>query len=82
MQSVYDVDRVLQALDGRGSTADRERAEKQLIALLALPLARPDAVEVLGLSEYPKVMALLAPTSRKVRLCKLRTDLGSPASGY
>ena len=60
-----------QALEGRGGAADRERAEKQLIALLALPLARPDAVAVLGLSAYPKVMALLAPTSRKARSAPL-----------
>jgi len=56
-----------QALENRGGAADRARAEKQLIALLALPLARPDAVAVLGLSAYPRVMSLLAPSSRKAR---------------
>jgi hypothetical protein len=59
--------RARQALENRGGAADRARAEKQLIALLALPLARPDAVAVLGLSAYPRVMSLLAPSSRKAR---------------
>ena len=42
------------------------RAEKQLVALLSIPLDTYNVVTVLGLSNYPSVMGLLTPATQKV----------------
>lgn len=52
------------ALSSRGLTAD-PRAEKQLVALLTLPLAKYDVVTGLGLTEYPLLMSLLRHRTHK-----------------
>ena len=51
---------------GRGD-ARAERTEKQVVALLTLPLSTYDPVTVLGLSTYPAVMSLLKPSTCKAR---------------
>lgn len=54
----------LQALQRRELSSD-PRAEKQVVALLAIPLDTYDAVTVLGLHNYPTVMSLLSPPTYK-----------------
>ena len=46
--------------------AREDRTEKQIVALLTLPLTAYDPVTVLGLSTYPRVMSLLKPATCKV----------------
>ena len=46
--------------------AREDRTEKQIVALLTLPLTAYDPVTVLGLSTYPHVMSLLKPATCKV----------------
>ena len=60
----------LQALQPRNLAADA-RAEKQLVALLSLPLESYDVVTVLGLSRYPGLMGLLQLTTRKEMAVKI-----------
>lgn len=54
-----------QAMASRGD-AREDRTEKQIVALLTLPLTAYDPVTVLGLSTYPRVMSLLKPATCKV----------------
>ncbi len=54
-----------QALEGHGDIRE-DRTEKQIVALLTLPLTSYDPVTVLGLSTYPRVMSLLKPATCKV----------------
>ena len=54
----------LQALQRRELSSD-PRAEKQVVALLSIPLDTYDAVTVLGLRNYPSVMSLLSPPTYK-----------------
>lgn len=54
-----------QALAGHGDMKE-DRTEKQIVALLTLPLNSYDPVTVLGLSTYPRVMSLLKPVTCKV----------------
>lgn len=60
----------LQALAERGDVKE-ERTERQIVALLSLPLTSYDPVTVLGLSTYPRVMSLLNPATCKVSLLHL-----------
>ncbi|DBA95664.1 hypothetical protein WJX82_011441 [Trebouxia sp. C0006] len=53
-----------QALQRRELSSD-PRAEKQVVALLAIPLDTYDAVTILGLHNYPSVMSLLSPPTYK-----------------
>ena len=55
---------VMQALQKRELSSD-PRAEKQIVALLSIPLDTYDAVTVLGLRNYPSVMSLLSPPTCK-----------------
>lgn len=41
------------------------KAEKQLVSLLSMPLARYNPVTVLSLDQYPPLMSLLAPRTHK-----------------
>ncbi|KAA6425083.1 MAG: vacuolar sorting-associated 35B-like [Trebouxia sp. A1-2] len=52
------------ALQRRELSSD-PRAEKQVVALLSIPLDTYDAVTVLGLHNYPSVMSLLSPPTYK-----------------
>lgn len=54
----------MQALQRRELSADPQ-AEKQVVALLSIPLDTYDAVTVLGLHNYPSVMSLLSPPTCK-----------------
>lgn len=54
-----------QALAAHGDIRE-DRTEKQIVALLTLPLTFYDPVTVLGLSTYPRVMSLLEPATCKV----------------
>lgn len=62
------VDYVLEAahgaLQGRAIESDA-KAEKQLVALLGLPLGRHDIITVLGMDAFPRVLGLLRPATRK-----------------
>ena len=58
---------MLQALQSRSTAAGDSKAEKQLTTLLTIPLNSYDVVTVLGLGNYPNVMNLLPPSTRKVR---------------
>jgi len=62
LQSLADA---LQALQSRGKEADG-KAEKQLTALLTIPLDSYNVVTVLSLKNYPNVMNLLPPAVRAV----------------
>ncbi|KAK9808922.1 hypothetical protein WJX72_006449 [[Myrmecia] bisecta] len=68
------VDQVLAAthaaLQSRATSRDA-RAEKQLVALLSIPLDKFDVVTVLGLNNYPHVMGLLAPATQKEMAVKI-----------
>lgn len=57
----------MQALQARGTESD-QGAERQLTALLTVPLDKYPVVTVLGLSHYPSVMNLLPVSIRKVAL--------------
>ena len=59
-----------QALASRDVAADG-RAEKQLVALLTIPLESYDVVTVLGLGRYPALMALLQLSMRKEMAVKI-----------
>jgi len=54
-----------QALASHGDILE-DRTEKQIVALLTLPLTSYDPVTVLGLSTYPRVMSLLKSGTCKV----------------
>jgi vacuolar protein sorting-associated protein 35 len=41
------------------------KAERQLVALLSMPLSKYDPVTVLSLDRYPALMALMAPRTHK-----------------
>jgi hypothetical protein len=41
------------------------KAEKQLVALLSMPLGTRDAVTVLSLDQYPPLMSLLSRRTHK-----------------
>ena len=74
-----------QAMASRGD-AREDRTEKQMVALLTLPLTAYDPVTVLGLSTYPRVMSLLKPATCKVVLgtfLRMIVDLrdSCPAAG-
>ena len=58
---------VLQAVQSRAKDED-QNAERQLTALLTVPLDKYNVVTVLGLSHYPSVMNLLPPATKKVSL--------------
>ena len=60
----------MQALQSRGKEADG-KAEKQLTALLTIPLDKYNVVTVLSLKNYPNVMNLLPPAVRKVPFAPL-----------
>ena len=47
------------------------RAEKQLVALLTIPLESYDVVTVLGLGRYPALMGLLQLSMRKEMAVKI-----------
>lgn len=64
----------LQALQSHGTTTD-SKAEKQLMALLSIPLDSYDVVTVLSLKNYTNVMNLLAASVRKVDCCIYRDIL-------
>ncbi|EIE25972.1 vacuolar protein sorting-associated protein 35, partial [Coccomyxa subellipsoidea C-169] len=83
------IDRVLQscheALEGHGDIRE-DRTEKQIVALLTLPLTSYDPVTVLGLSTYPRVMSLLKPATCKAMavkivqtILKVGTEISEPA---
>ena len=48
----------------RGLAGD-VKAERQLVALLSMPLSKYDPVTVLSLDRYPALMALMAPRTHK-----------------
>ena len=56
---------LLQSLQTRNVASD-VAAEKQLVALLSIPLDTYDTVTVLSLKAYPDVMSLLSPVTRRV----------------
>ena len=56
---------LLQSLQNRNVASDAA-AEKQLVALLSIPLDTYDTVTVLSLKSYPDVMSLLSPVTRRV----------------
>ncbi len=60
----------VQALASRDVAADA-RAEKQLVALLTIPLESYDVVTVLGLGRYPALMGLLQLSMRKEMAVKI-----------
>ena len=60
----------MQALASRDVAADA-RAEKQLVALLTIPLESYDVVTVLGLGRYPALMGLLQLSMRKEMAVKI-----------
>ncbi len=62
--------RSTQALASRDVAADA-RAEKQLVALLTIPLDSYDVVTVLGLGRYPALMGLLQLSMRKEMAVKI-----------
>jgi hypothetical protein len=53
------------ALAAKGGVAGDARAEKALVSLLLAPLGKCAPVEVLGLSNFPPLMGLLAPRTHK-----------------
>eukprot|EP00891_Asterochloris_glomerata_P001826 jgi/Astpho2/1826/e_gw1.00038.20.1_t len=55
---------LLQSLQNRNVASD-VAAEKQLVALLSIPLDTYDTVTVLSLKAYPDVMSLLSPVTRR-----------------
>lgn len=59
-----------QTLAAKGLGPD-PKAERQLLALLAMPLKKHNVVEVLGLDKYPSLMALLRPATRKDMAVKI-----------
>ncbi|BDA44236.1 probable vacuolar protein sorting-associated protein 35 [Coccomyxa sp. Obi] len=83
------INRVLEscheALAGHGDMKE-DRTEKQIVALLTLPLNSYDPVTVLGLSTYPRVMSLLKPATCKAMavkivqtILKVGTEISEPA---
>lgn len=52
-------------LSAKGGLEGDGRAERQLAALLSLPLAKHPLAAVLQLDDYPKVMAMLRPRTQK-----------------
>lgn len=72
----------IQALQKRDLASD-PRGEKQVVALLSIPLETYDTVTVLGLHNYPSLMALLSPpTCRQmaVTIVKSILDAGTLVS--
>ena len=72
----------IQALQKRDLATD-PRGEKQVVALLSIPLETYDTVTVLGLHNYPSLMALLSPpTCRQmaVTIVKSILDAGTLVS--
>ena len=72
----------LQALQKRDLASD-PRGEKQVVALLSIPLETHDIVTVLGLENYPSVMSLLSPTTCRqmaVTIVKSILDAGTLVS--
>uniref|UniRef100_A0A383WCT9 Vacuolar protein sorting-associated protein 35 n=1 Tax=Tetradesmus obliquus TaxID=3088 RepID=A0A383WCT9_TETOB len=71
-----NVNRVLGAcqrgLAGKGLGGDA-KAEKQLVALLSMPLGSRDAVTVLSLDQYPPLMGLLSRRTHKDMALKVVT---------
>ncbi|KAI8469398.1 MAG: vacuolar protein sorting-associated protein 35 [Monoraphidium minutum] len=53
------------ALSTKGGVSGDARAEKALVALLLAPLGKCEPVAVLGLSNFPPLMGLLAPRTHK-----------------
>lgn len=64
----------------RRDLASDPRGEKQVVALLSIPLETYDTVTVLGLQNYPSVMALLSPPTNRqmaVTIVKSILDAGT-----
>ena len=72
----------VQALQKRDLASD-PRGEKQVVALLSIPLETHDIVTVLGLQNYPSVMSLLSPATCRqmaVTIVKSILDAGTLVS--
>lgn len=61
---------LMQALHRKDLASD-PTGEKQVVALLSIPLDTYDAVTVLGLHNYPSVMSLLSPPTAKQMAVKI-----------